>query len=171
MIRSTSSLFLWLCLIIGASLMLYHTSDKVHALNTRLADLNRQIEAEQKSLHVLKAEWVYLANPARIESKAKRHLKLKPTGADRISSLQNMGGLLPLNDGVVLAATKAPEPLPATASPIKVVSASAAPRTKHDRILASLNAGRINERMTLQHAVEAKPDRLDAVIGKLGLRP
>jgi len=47
------------------------------------------------------------------------------------------------------------------------------PRTEHDRILATVNAGRINDHMTLQHAATSSvsTDRIGALIGTLGLRP
>ncbi|MFA5040851.1 MAG: hypothetical protein WC464_04365 [Bdellovibrionales bacterium] len=184
MIRSYSSLLLWLCLTIGASLMLYHTSDKVHGLDKQLHALNTQIEDEQRALHVLKAEWVYLANPARIEAKAKRHLSLKPTEPRRIADMQNLKGLLPLQDGMTEAPTMLAEAKPDATSAAKAAKKPSfaqvlakktpeAPLSKHDRILASLNAGRINDRVTIQRAsaTEVKPDRLDSIIRKLSIRP
>jgi len=99
MIRSYSSLLFWLGMTIAASVMLYHTSDRVNALDQHLRKLNAQIEDEQKDLHVLKAEWVYLANPVRIEAEAKRHLSLQPTMPSRVASMKNMGDLLPPQNG------------------------------------------------------------------------
>jgi hypothetical protein len=172
MIRSYSSLLFWLGMTIAASLMLYHTSDRVHALDEQLRSLNAQIEDEQKSLHVLKAEWVYLANPSRVEAETKRHLGIQPTAPNRIAALKNMGDLLPLQDGVSMPPVQmaqTPASHAPSSSPAKTVSL---PRNKNERIMASLNAGRINDHMTMQHAAaEASTDRIGALIGKLGLHP
>ncbi len=179
MIRSYSTVLFWLGMTIASSLMLYQTSDKVHALDKQLRDLNAQIEDEQKSIHVLKAEWVYLSNPARIETKAKKHLGLKLTEPARVAALCDINDFVPMQEGVpapvLLARSMAKAPAPVTAEPKKPLMAQKAPdkpRTKQDRILASLNAGRINDHVTIQRAASAAPsDNLSAVIGRLGLRP
>lgn len=180
MIRSYSSLLTWLGLTIAASLALYHTSDRVNALDQQLRTLNAQIESEQQSMHVLKAEWVYLANPARVEAEVKGHLNLQPTDTRRVAALDNIGDLLPLHDGVepVLASREAMPSKVAQAAPRKIPARSVAqqtaiPRTKYDRIIASLNAGRINDHVMIQHSapVEAAPDKIGTLIGTLGLHP
>jgi len=158
-------------LLILASLMLYHTSDRVNGLERQLRALNAQIEDEQDSMHILKAEWVYLANPARIEAEAQRHLGLQPTAPRRVASLRDMGDLLPLHSGV--------EPVVheqiADAEPVvqRTTPARTAPQTHHDRVIAALNAGRVNDRMNIQHttAAEASTDKIGALIGSLGLHP
>lgn len=174
MIRSYSSLLTWVGLTIAASLALYHTSDRVNALDQQLRSLNAQIESEQESLHVLKAEWVYLANPARIEAEVKGHLDLQPTDTHRVASLRDMGALLPLHDGIeavppveVAEALQAPAPKKVASAPREV------PRTKYERVIASLNEGHLNDHMVLQHAAPAPaaPDRIGAMIGALGLNP
>jgi cell division protein FtsL len=167
---------------ISSSLMLYHTSDKVHALNGQMHKLNAHIEGERKSIHVLKAEWVYLANPARIETQAKRHLGMELTTPGRIAALENMSDLLPNADGdeppVRLAAQTATPATPPAVAPKR----EAVVRTKLDRVLASINTGRINDHMVMgqsaaktdasgvAHALAgAKTDRIGALIGSLGL--
>ena len=176
MTRSYSSLLTWLGLTIAASVMLYHTSDRVNALDQQLRGLNTQIEAEHASIHVLSAEWVYLANPARIEAETQRHLDLQPTAPRRVAALRDIGDLLPLRNGV--------EPMPQTQladavipSPVHVQAAAPvvpqATHTKHDRIVAALNAGHINDHMIMQHSVvvEASSDSIGSLIGTLGLHP
>jgi len=172
MIRSYASLLFWLGMTIAASVMLYHTSDRVNALDQQLRKLNAQIEDEQKDLHVLKAEWVYLANPARIEAEARRHLGLQPTAPGRIAALKNMDDLLPPQNGggapVKIARVEAPD----ASNVVPAQEKQEKPRNDRERVLASLNAGRINDRMTMQHtASAAKPDRIGVLIGKLGLLP
>ena len=75
MTRASMTLF-WFSLTIFVSLGLYHTSYRVEDLGRQLRSLNADIEAEQRNIHVLKAEWVFLSNPARIESAARKHLDL-----------------------------------------------------------------------------------------------
>jgi len=185
--RSTSVLFLWLGLTIAASLMLYHTSDRVHALDQQLKTLNAQIDAEQQSLHILKAEWVYLANPARIEAEAHRHLALLPTAPRRVAALQDIASLLPAHDGnepVFAAKDLAPD----TKALLAVQMADAAPSTttkaqpntsvipvkrKTNHVFATLNEGRINDHMIMEHASiqQASTDSIGTLIASLSLRP
>jgi hypothetical protein len=172
---SYSSLLTWLGLTIAASLMLYHTSDRVNELDQQLRDLNGQIEAEHQSLHVLRAEWVYLANPTRIEEEAKRHLDLQPTLPRHVAVLRDIGDFLPVSHGLEpvqpaqLAEVAPPAPHPA---PV-VVAALPLIHSKHDRLVAALNAGHVNDHMIIQHSamVEASTDSIGALIGELGLHP
>ena len=167
MTRSYSSLLSWLGLTIAASLMLYHTSDRVNELDRQLKALNAQIEAEQQSLHVLKAEWVYLSNPARIEAAAQRHLALLPTAPARVVAMRDMGSLLPMHDGSqpVYAAAETEAPVVAAKPEMRVAS------LRSDII----NAGHINDHMIMQHKIEASStvmastDRIGALISSLGM--
>jgi len=90
-----SSLLFWFVLTITASAALYNTSYRVQNLRQHVRALNAQIEAEQRNIHVLKAEWVFLANPARIEEEARKHLALQPTAPKQIAKLENLPDLLP----------------------------------------------------------------------------
>lgn len=170
MSRSYSSLLSWFALAIVASVMLYHTSDRVNALGQELSALNAQIEAEQQSLHVLNAEWVYLANPARVESVAKRHLDLQPTQPDHVLALKDIGSLLPLHDGAEPAPQVETAQAAPPAAPAPVVHVA---QHKNDRVIATINAGHINDHMIMQHAAIAKPstDRIGALISSLSLNP
>jgi len=181
MTRSYSSLLFWLGMVIVASLMLYHTSDRVNELDRQLRTINAQIDSEQESLHVLKAEWVYLSNPARVEAEVTGHLDLHPTDSKRVASLQNMNDLLPLqNNGteIAKAAKTTPvqmaEAVPA-AHDISEAPTTQLPHTRHERIIAALNAGHINDHMILQHKVEtgsavvASTDRIGTLISSLGM--
>ena len=169
MIRSYSTLLSWLGFTIIASLMLYHTSDRVNALDRQLRELNAQIAAEQQSLHVLKAEWVYLANPTRVEAEAQRHLGLQPTAPRRVAALQNIGDLLPLRGGV----DAAPQVQTAQAAAFQAEAPLPTPGVKQSRMIAALTAEHVNERMAMPHkaASEASTDKIGALIGAMGLHP
>ena len=165
MIRSYSTLLFWLGLMIVSSVALYHTSDRVNALDQQLKSINAQISTEQENMHVLKAEWVYLANPARIEAAAHRHLALQPTLPRRVAMMGDLASLLPLRNGIEAA----PQ--------IQVASANETPapsvaQTRTDRVGTQVNAGRINDHMSMQHSASVKTstDQIGALIGTLGLR-
>ncbi len=150
MIRSCSSLFFGLAAIIGASLMLYHTSDRVASLDRRLIELNEEIEAEEESLHVLRADWVYLANPARVEGQAFRYLNMQPTELQRIMASENISKVLPLNsENPPVLAESAQEPLSESAN--ATPSTQSLPHSEKDAAPA-LNEGRINDHVALRRA-------------------
>lgn len=93
MTRATSVLF-WFALTILVSIALYDTSYRVQNLRHEVTQLNAQIEDERRNIHVLKAEWVYLANPSRIEAAARKYLALQPTAPRQIISLQDLPEVL-----------------------------------------------------------------------------
>lgn len=111
----TSSITFWFVLTIVASAALYHTSYQVQSLNRQLRITNNQIEAEQKNLHVLQAEWVFLASPQKLEKAAAKHLALKPANPQQVMTLATLVDRLPTReerlagfklDGVPLASVK-----------------------------------------------------------------
>ncbi len=94
MTRASMILF-WSFLTIFVSLGLYHTSYRTEELGRELRSLNAQIEAEQRSLHILKAEYVFLTNPSRIEAAARKYLPLHPTEPKQIAKLTRLSSLIP----------------------------------------------------------------------------
>lgn len=69
-------ILLWTVLIAGASAALFQVSQEVKGLNRELTGLNREILAEQESIRVLRAEWAFLNQPARLRTLAAEHLEL-----------------------------------------------------------------------------------------------
>ncbi|MDE2029117.1 MAG: hypothetical protein KGI97_00985 [Alphaproteobacteria bacterium] len=168
MSKSHASLLPWFGLTLLASLLLFHTSDRVNALSRKLTSLDAQIEAEQESMHVLRAEWVYLSNPARIAAEIKGHLDLQPTPPADVATLDatTVAALLPMRDGL----TPAPQVRVAATEPHDVGSAA---HTAHrrNRVFASINAGHITDHVILQHSAtsaEASDDGIGALIASLG---
>ena len=86
----TSTILFWFSITLMLSLGLYHTSYRVDRLTKTLQGLNMQITNEQRDIHILKAEWVYLSSPVRIEQAARKHLSLQPTKTEQISSLTKL---------------------------------------------------------------------------------
>jgi len=145
MTRASTTLF-WFSLTILVSLGLYHTSYRVENLGHQLRSLNADIEAEQRNIHVLKAEWVFLANPARIETAARKHLDLKPTTPQQVTRLGKISALLPtVNESVANAA--------AAAHPVASLTPhAAAPRPK----AVAEESGRLNTRLVIQKTASAE---------------
>jgi cell division protein FtsL len=69
---------------------LYVLKNRVHDLEDRLQRLNREIIAEQEAIHILKAEWAYLNQPARLDDLARRHLGLVPENAKQVIDLADL---------------------------------------------------------------------------------
>lgn len=148
MTRATSVLF-WFALTIIVSVALYDTSYRVQNLRHKLTSLNADIENERRNIHVLKAEWVYLANPARIEAAARKYLSLEPTAPKQIVSLQDLPERLEAAPAAtkVAAASKAVTKVAANkgpqAKPMQAarVAAAALPRNENAFVLAT--SGRV----------------------------
>lgn len=144
MSRASTILF-WFSLTIFVSLGLYHTSYRVEELGRQLRALNAQIEAEQRNIHVLKAEWVYLANPARIETAARKHLALQPTAPQQVAKLTRLSSVLPTRTELAAAAGKKAvaslEPRPVARTPKSTPG----------------EAGRVNTHMVIRAAAQTSP--------------
>lgn len=174
MIRASSILF-WFGLTIAASLAFYRTSGGVQTLEEQLRNLHTAIETERQSLHVLKAEWVYLANPARIEKQARRHLALRPTVPQQIVPLNELAEVLPTQREAMASVA-------VNATPIANVRTARAPRAaakpvrttapKPSMAVASADTGHINERMIIQQSpANTAPDSIGALIDELDASP
>ncbi len=163
MIRVSRILF-WFGLTLAASLMLYQTSDRVHELDQELRNVNTAIEQEQQSLHVLKAEWVYLANPTRVETLTKKYLALRPTGTQKIIRLADLDVLLPSRSEAVARVA-------VTSTPIASINTGKRPAVQmassHD------NSGHINDHMIMQRTASAQPlpNSIGTLIAELGTHP
>jgi len=180
MIRTSQILF-WFILTIAASIMLYQTSDRVHELNQQMHDLNTSIDSEQQSLHVLKAEWVYLANPARIEKLAHKHLMLQPTSTQKIVRMSDLHEVLPTRSEALAHVTVISTPLASVrttfatlsslSSPAKTAQATA--KTSPTITLASADTGHINEHMTMERtaSVQSSTDSIGTLLNELDSHP
>ena len=171
MIRASQILF-WFSLSIAASLMLYHTSDRTRELEHQLRTINAAIEAEEDGLHVLKAEWVYLANPARVEAETKKHLALRATVPKQVIGLNGLDDELPTR-------MEAMESITVSNTPIASVSVKASLKPSEPpptRKVASLDRSHINNRMMIGHTVTKTAsaqthDQIGSFISGLGSHP
>ena len=77
-------MFTRLALSAGA---LMHVSQQVQSIERDIAETDRAIEQEQERIRVLKAEWAYLNDPARLEALAQGAYGLdKPAMSSLIST-------------------------------------------------------------------------------------
>lgn len=61
--------------------------NQVQGLEKELVSLNKSIQTDIKTIHVLKAEWSHLNNPARLRKLAAKHISLNPLQAEQIINL------------------------------------------------------------------------------------
>ena len=61
--------------------------NQVQGLEKQLVSINQNIQNDIKTIHVLKAEWSHLNNPARLRKLAAKHISLNPIQAEQIINL------------------------------------------------------------------------------------
>ncbi len=91
MMRRTTVLFVFLAAAL--SLALFSLKYQVQDLEDEFVGLNRSILAERRAMHVLKAEWSYLNDPARLGALAARHLGLRPVESEQLGTLGTLSVL------------------------------------------------------------------------------
>ena len=88
MIRQPTIVAFGLAIFLGVSLFLVKYD--VQAKEEQLVKINRDIAADQEAIHVLKAEWSFLTQPARLADLAERHLPLHPLTANQIGDFDQL---------------------------------------------------------------------------------
>lgn len=71
--------YLALILCAAVSFSLFMIKDSVMLLRAELSQVKKQIQYEQDTIHILKAELTYLTSPERLRSLADRYSNLKST--------------------------------------------------------------------------------------------
>jgi cell division protein FtsL len=74
-------------LAIGVGTGLFVVKHEVKVLEKELISLNNDIKNDQKSIHVLNAEWSHLNNPARLRRLSSKYLGLKPIKPSQITGV------------------------------------------------------------------------------------
>ena len=74
----------------GAALFLFHIKQEVREMEQELNIVHRDILRHQAAIRVLKTEWSYLNQPARIADLAGRHLDLRPVTARQFVRLEDL---------------------------------------------------------------------------------
>jgi hypothetical protein len=141
MIKGLTTTVVSACLAGGVGIGLFFVKHEVKEQEIRLADLNMDIQRNQEAIHVLKAEWSYLNDPARLRQLSEKFLGMRVMGPSQITTLAS----LPRDAAPALAHIVAPAaPAPAKAEPAPAAKPDApkmaAPRVLAPKVLAK--AGR-----------------------------
>jgi hypothetical protein len=91
----------WLLLAACAGTGLFIVKYEVQGLEDQLAAINHDVLDDLDAIHVLKAEWAYLNQPARLEDLGDRLLDMEPMTAAQVTTIDQ----IPLRD-----APDAPKP-------------------------------------------------------------
>ena len=88
MTRQPTIVALGLAAALGFSLFMIKYD--VQSQEEQLVKINRQAAADQEAIHVLKAEWSFLTQPARLAELPQRHLTLHPLTANQIGDADQL---------------------------------------------------------------------------------
>ena len=80
----TATLSLWVTLTCLVGFGMFVMKNQVQNLENELASINRNIEEDVKTIHLLKAEWSHLNNPSRLRALATKHISLNQVKAEQI---------------------------------------------------------------------------------------
>ncbi|MBX9635216.1 MAG: energy transducer TonB [Magnetospirillum sp.] len=135
MIRGLPTTVLSTCLAGIVGISLFFIKHEVKEQEARLSELNREIQGNQEVIHVLKAEWSYLNDPARLRGLSEKFLSMKVMGPSQIATLNS----LPVSGAVYASNRAAPKAAPAaaTASAPAVEKFAAVPAPQPPRPVAS----------------------------------
>ncbi len=84
------STVVWALLAIAAGSALFLMKYDVRALEDRLVRLDGEIAGNRQAVHVLRAEWSFLNQPARLEDLGRRLLHLKPLDAAQTGTIDDI---------------------------------------------------------------------------------
>ena len=104
---------LWLVLVAFVGFGMFKVKYEVMDLEDELAHANRAITADQDAIHVLKAEWAFLAQPSRLAELSRRFLDLAPLGTSQLGQISAIA-LRPTAVPVAVAGAAAPLTTPPT---------------------------------------------------------
>jgi cell division protein FtsL len=85
-----------LCLLLAVALavVLLTVTHRVQGLEEELGSVRNEIAAERKKMHVLQAEFSFLAEPERVRRLAGAHLGLVPIEPDQLASFATLDDVL-----------------------------------------------------------------------------
>ncbi|MFD2263584.1 hypothetical protein ACFSM5_11850 [Lacibacterium aquatile] len=106
----------WILMVAGVGGFVYQLKYEVARQEKQLSRVNKTIIDDQEVIHVLKAEWSYLNQPAQLDAAARQHLGLEPIKGAQFATVDK----LPTKQ-------QAAEPLPVAGKPAKPSPAPVAP--------------------------------------------
>ena len=99
-----------LCLLLAVALavVLLTVTHRVQGLEEELGSVRSEVAAERKKMHVLQAEFSFLAEPERVRRLAGAHLGLVPIEPDQLASFATLDEVLKRGDEAAAASTATP---------------------------------------------------------------
>lgn len=79
---ATLALWVTLTFLLGSGLLVM--KNQVQNLENQLVSINKDIQEDIKTIHILKAEWSHLNSPKRLRLLAEKHILLNPVKAEQI---------------------------------------------------------------------------------------
>lgn len=121
-----------------AAFGLFTVKHEVKEQEARLAELNAEIQRNQEEVHVLKAEWSYLNDPARLRALSEKFLAMKVMGPNQVASMDVLTKPgLPLmanvsRNGTAMAQKTMGTPIPAAPVAVAAAIKAAEPAKKNE---------------------------------------
>ncbi|MBK18558.1 MAG: hypothetical protein CMM52_06955 [Rhodospirillaceae bacterium] len=81
---------IWMLLAIAAGIGLFVLKYEVKSMEGELATIHQKTLDNLEAVHVLKAEWSYLNQPARLEDLGRRLLDLEPVKANQTIEIDDI---------------------------------------------------------------------------------
>src|SRR3954471_21722213 len=79
-----------LVLLVLAAAYVYEIKFESTLRAERVAKMRADVQRERDAIAALRAEWTTLENPARVEGRARRHLRLRPADATQYNALDRL---------------------------------------------------------------------------------
>ena len=88
--RGILGTILWACVAACIGVGLFFVKHEVKDQERRLNALNTEIQRNQETIHVLRAEWSYLNDPARLRALSEKHLGMHPVMPNQVATLDGI---------------------------------------------------------------------------------
>lgn len=110
-----TSTIVWLVFVAFGFVSLCMLKYKVQAVKQEVARVERQLMEEKKNLHVLEAEWSYLARPERLAQLSAKYLQLSTLDGKQLASYSS----LPIINPTTIVMNKAAEKVKTADKPVQ----------------------------------------------------
>ncbi|MDQ0395265.1 cell division protein FtsL [Labrys monachus] len=89
-----------ICLLVASAIGVYSIKYEATLQAEKVAKLRRSIEAEQRAIEGLRAEWAYMSQPHRVDDLARRHLDLVPMRITQVVGAGDLPEKVPVGDQI-----------------------------------------------------------------------
>ena len=88
------------CLLVASAIGVYSIKYEATLQAEKVAKLRRSIDAEQRAIEALNAEWAYMSQPQRVGDLARRHLDLVPMRITQVVGANELPAKAPVADQI-----------------------------------------------------------------------